>query len=147
MAVGNAYTRLYSRLGFCSEIGAFVGVLAGLMFGLVQTQVSGSFSVEDALRVAVLLSLVTILFGLLLFGVWERYGVGAVLIPVVLIGLLTTVLTVLLLNAAGLTPVPELVGVVVGIVVGRVVCYYRCGGLRYQESRGIASLVERRGDR
>lgn len=121
---------LLDRLNFCGRIGAFAGVLIGFAYGALQLEVGRKIDPAGAALAGLVLSLFAIAMALIVYGVLERYGIGTVAIPIVVVSLLTGVLTALVLNAGGVWQVSPLIGLVIGALVGTLVCQVRCGGLR-----------------
>jgi hypothetical protein len=73
---------IFGRLPFCSLPGAIVGAISGLVFGLTLTgNTTISLQWSDILLAGMLLGVPGFLFVLLLFGLWLRYGVGAIFSP------------------------------------------------------------------
>lgn len=144
MSVARSGSRLLARANICSRMGAFVGVVVGLLFTLVLGQAPATPTTEQAVRIGLLLAAVGFVLVLLLFGVWERYGVGAVLVPAAVVSLLTAVLTAIVLARVGAAePWGPLVGLVVGLAVGALVCRVRCGGLRGEARAQFQAEVDR----
>lgn len=124
--------RLFGRLNICARMGALAGVVVGFLYGLLMLQAGGGLPTTVAVQAGIALGLVGLALVLFVFGFMEHFGVGAVIVPAVLVSLLTGLLTALVLNVVGLQPVPPVVGILIGILVGLLVCRVRCGGLRGQ---------------
>jgi hypothetical protein len=119
-----AIGRLFEALGICATIGFIAGALAGMALtlfamDLVPPPVLGT---QDVVQAGLVLGMASA--GLLVFYlcVLCRYTFISVFVPVVVNCLLTCILTVWLVNVTGLWGFAVFIGMIVGLLVGRLMC-------------------------
>ncbi len=116
---------LFGKLPFCSVVGAYIGVIAGTIIGLAQPAFLGMTPSLAALFVNSLpLALAGWVFVLLLFGLWLHYGLGVIALPAAVNAILTAFLTLWLCLLGHLPALDVPIGMVVGILVGWVLCRF-----------------------
>lgn len=121
---------LFGKLSLCALAGGIVGAVAGFLFGLVLPLYPPStLTLPDVLKAGVVLGLAGWLLVLMVIGVWLRYGMAAIAAPALVNALLTGVLTVAFNDLAQLPAAATLIGIVIGIFVGTVLCRFFCGGV------------------
>jgi hypothetical protein len=114
---------LFGSLSFCALAGATVGAIAGFFFGLLQSAKPGvTFTASDLALASLLLAATGLLVVLVVFGLWQRYGAGAIFWPALIDALATSFLTVYVNNALKMPLLACPVGLLVGVVVGTVLC-------------------------
>lgn len=114
---------LFRSLSFCALAGAMIGVIVGFLFGLVQTaHPAAIFTPFDLTISSLLLALVGFIVVLVIFGVWQRYGVRAIFLPALINALATAFLTVYVNDALRQSLFAAPVGLLIGILVGSVLC-------------------------
>lgn len=124
-AIAAAAAVLFGRLSFCAKIGALIGLLSGLVFGLMQAQnLSVIYSVQDLIVIGLVLAVFAWLVVLLVIGLWLRYRFSSFAGAALVNALLTAVLTVVVADLLGRPELSWFVGLVVGILVGLVLCLY-----------------------
>lgn len=127
---------LIARLTFCGRIGGIVGPLCGALYAHVQA--SSTLSWTESLIVAAATSLVTWIVVLLIAGIWLRYGVVRIAALAAVTCTLVSFAVTILLHLVPLAQFALIVGFVVGIGVGDLVC--RACALRCR-SREVSRAV------
>jgi hypothetical protein len=116
---------LFGGLGLCAMAGAIVGSLAGYFFGIVLLHVAPIGPTPQERGVA---ALVLAVFGwinvLVLIGWWLGYGIKNIALPALINAVLVSFLTVFIVNALGLPGWGMLLGFIIGIVVGTLLCQW-----------------------
>ena len=121
------FVALFGKLPFCSLPGAVAGALVGLACAGYELDNPGLVLVVHQLIVTgLLLGFVGLLLVLFLFGVLLRYGVVRIFWPALVNALLTGVLTVFACHALGIPGAFGWLGLLIGIVVGAVLCRLAC---------------------
>lgn len=122
---------LFGRLSFCAKIGAIIGVLSGLIFGLMQAQnPSAIYSVQDLIVIGLALAIFAWLVVLLILGFWLRYSLATLAGAALINAILTAILTVLIADRLNQPELTWFVGLIIGILVGSVLCLF-CGRWPY----------------
>ena len=120
----SAIGKIFDALGVCATIGFITGGLSGLVLTIYSMDLTPApvLTVKEILQVGLLLAAATA--GLLLFYLYVlcRYTFISVFMPVVLNCLLTCLITVWLVDVTRLWGWAFFVGVVVGLLVGRLLC-------------------------
>ena len=123
---------LLNRIGVCGIAGVIAGSFAGLMLTLLDLLYEQALSLTqvERLPVSLLLTLAAWLVALFAFVCLAHYRLAAIAIPTFLIALLVCFLPVHLTHVLGLYGLAWLVGLVVGLLVGMLLCafYKRFGG-------------------
>lgn len=133
---------LFGRLGLCAMSGAIVGSQAGYFVGIVLLHLAPTTPTAQQLGVAgLILALMGWLVVLLLIGTWLGYGVRRIALPALLNALLVSFITVLLVNGLGLPGWGMLLGFLVGIVIGSLLCKW----CRERGEFGLAPRSHRNG--
>ncbi len=120
-----AVTRPFSkRLRPCELNGMLIGVFCGMLFSLVwlTANVSGSVSYPLWLYLALVLAVFCWCWLLVMLSMWLQYQAGPLLLPLAINCLLTSVLTIYVCNLVGVPTLFFLLGLVVGYLVGRLLC-------------------------
>jgi hypothetical protein len=121
----------FKKLPFCSLPGAVVGSFAGFVFGLIENEHPGQvFSAQQLVVIAVAIALVGLLLVLLLFGLILRYGINQIFWPASLNALVTSLAAVFVNWWLKMPAIAGLVGLVVGILVGALLCWFCWGAER-----------------
>jgi len=116
---------LFGKLPWCSLAGGLAGVITGFVFSLFQVQnPTIVLTLQEVLLIAVVLGLVAWLFLLLVIGVWLKYGVGAIALQTFVTALLTAIATVYLNNIIKLPYLAVILGWLVGILIGYLLCLF-----------------------
>jgi len=114
---------LFRTLSFCAQAGATIGSMVGFFFGALQTEhPTAVFTAFQLLLFSLILALVAFIVVLVVFGIWQRYGVGAIFLPALINALATAFLTVFVNDMLKQPFFAAVVGIAVGIVVGSVLC-------------------------
>lgn len=120
---------LFGRLSFCALMGALIGALAGFLFSALMEEHPGYvFTTTELLQIALPLIVVCWLVVLLIVGVWLHYGVAAIAWPLLLNAFLTVLLTLWANNLIQMPVLAGLIGLLIGILVGSILCRF-CGRL------------------
>lgn len=120
---------LFGKLGVCALNGALVGALAGFLYGAVlQEHATHMPTTAELLQMVALLTITCWLVVLLIVGLWLHYGASAIAWPLLLNAFVTVLLTVWINNLVRLPDIAGLIGLLVGILVGFVLCRF-CGRL------------------
>jgi len=120
---------LFGRLSFCALMGALIGALAGFLFSALMEEHPGYvFTTTELLQIALPLVVVCWLVVLLIVGVWLHYGVAAIAWPLLLNAFLTVLLTLWANNLIQMPVLAGLIGLLIGILVGSILCRF-CGRL------------------
>jgi hypothetical protein len=115
---------LHTKLTFCGHVGAIVGALVGLFFGLAQAEQDGSdLSFGQLLAIGGITGGISWAIILLVVGIWLRYGARAIALPSLVTSLVTSFLTVLFNDLVDEPSVASLIGLAVGVVVGALLCF------------------------
>jgi hypothetical protein len=116
---------LFGRLSFCALNGALIGALAGFLFGaLLLEHGSHTFTPAELLQIALLLALICWFVVLVIVGLWLHYGASAIAWPLLLNALLTCVFTVWFNNLIRIPELATIVGLLVGLIVGSLLCRF-----------------------
>ena len=120
---------LFGKLGVCALNGALVGALAGFLCGaLLEEHAAHVPTTAELLQIVALLTITCWLVVLLIVGLWLHYGASAIAWPLLLNAFVTVLLTVWLNNIIRIPEIAGLIGLLVGILVGFVLCRF-CGRL------------------
>jgi hypothetical protein len=112
-----------SRSGICAVAGSIAGSIAGLIFGLALLAVpSHTLPAQQALPIGLILGILAWIAVLFLLFAVGRYSLRSVLWQSLLTCLLTSIFTVLIVNALHQTFLGMLIGWIVGFMVGRALC-------------------------
>jgi acid phosphatase family membrane protein YuiD len=111
---------LFGRLSFCALVGGMLGAITGLLFTAIQAP--GLYTNQDLLYISLALAFVSFLLVLLIAGGFCRYGVRSIFLGTLVNSLVTSVLTVFAAERVGFPPVTALLGLVIGILVGSILC-------------------------
>jgi hypothetical protein len=116
-------TALLGRLGVCGQAGVAVGVITGFVLTLLDL-INGPLGSDFGELAAMWLMLAV--FGWLLivflFTVFARWSAASVAAPALVNSVLVTGLTVLVCRVAGVFSLAWLVGALVGVLVGYLLC-------------------------
>jgi|SRR5215831_15014230 len=116
---------VFGKLPICSLVGAIIGSIAGFLFGMLQSQAGlPIFPMIDVLRIGLLLAILGWLIVLVVVGIWLRYGAPAIALQALVNGILTAVLTVYANNLIRQPVWATIIGLVIGILVGLILCWY-----------------------
>jgi acid phosphatase family membrane protein YuiD len=116
---------LFGKLPWCSLAGGIAGIITGFIFSLFQVQnPTLVLTLQELLLIAVVLGLVAWLFLLLVIGVWLKYGVGAIALQTFVTALLAAIATVYLNNIIKLPYLAVILGWLVGILIGYLLCLF-----------------------
>jgi hypothetical protein len=113
--------RLFATLTVCMAAGGIVGTIAGVVYGLVRDDFT-SRPAGKLLLGALILAGVGWAVVLFVIGVLFRYGVLSIALPSLVTALLTAIATVFLVDLDGLWTVGALLGLVVGLLIGAILC-------------------------
>ena len=118
------------KLGTCATAGFIVGCLAGFMLFLYQIKVGGDpvFTHHQFLQIALVLSFFSFLILLFTLYVFCRYTLASILFPCIVNSLLSTFLTVFIINHFHLWAIGFFIGALCGLMVGKLLCII-CGFL------------------
>lgn len=122
----NRLAFLLSRFGPCALCGSIAGAGTGLVFGLTESAIpagSGPLPLRSVVAVGLLLGLLAYLGILLFIGILGNYGVRALLFPALGTCLLTALVTVLVVNRLDAGYFGALLGWLLGLMVGRLLCH------------------------
>ena len=120
---------LFGKLGVCALNGALVGALAGFLYGAVLEEHATHIpTTAELLQMVALLTITCWLVVLLIVGLWLHYGASAIALPLLLNAFVTVLLTVWINNQILIPEIAGLIGLLVGILVGFVLCRF-CGRL------------------
>lgn len=112
------------RLGVCGNTGLIAGVITGLILGILNLRIGPGLVLTntEAWQLAGILALfswIVIVFLLLLV---LRVKLSQVIIPVLINTLLVCSLTVFTVNTFHLFPIAWLIGMLIGIIIGYLLC-------------------------
>jgi hypothetical protein len=129
---------LFGGLSLCSLTGGLMGIAIGFFFGLLQWEIGVvAIPLPQLLQVALALAVFGALIGVMVVGVWMRYGVSAVLAQILANALFTALLTVFVANLLVLPWVAWLVGLLAGVLVGWLLCLLCGRGFLGEEVRHV----------
>lgn len=114
----------------CAAAGAIAGGFAGLMTALLQIMhgtVPALTPSSTFWRAVILLTLVAVLIVLFLMGVLLRYGIGNIVLQSIVTCFFSVLLTVWLLEKINVPVIAVPLGIVIGTIVGWILCYLFCG--------------------
>ena len=118
---------LFGRLSFCALMGALIGVLAGFLFSALMEEHPGyTFTSAELLQIAIPLAIACWLVVLLIVGVWLHYGATAIAWPLLLNAFVTVLLTVWANNLIQMPALAAVIGLLIGVLVGTLLCRF-CG--------------------
>jgi hypothetical protein len=114
----------FRYLPFCSLPGSVAGSLAGLLMSTFElARPSGPLSAQQLVIVALLITIPALLLVLFLFGLLH-YRVGQILPAATLNALITTMLVVFLVHWLNMPAVGGILGLVIGVLVGALLCLF-----------------------
>jgi hypothetical protein len=114
---------VFGPLRFCAKIGAMIGLIVGTMMSLLLAFQPGvTFPASTLWAICALTGVVALVAVLLIVGVWLHYGAGAIFAPVLVNAAFTTILTVWITYKLQKPYLSALVGLVIGVVVGTLLC-------------------------
>ena len=117
----NSYTR---KLGICGNTGLIVGLVSGLLLSFLNIKLNLTLHLtnDEVFKVALMLGLFCWLLILFLLVVFIRLRLGEILVPSLFNSLLVGFLTVFLVNKFSLYYIAGLIGMLIGIIVGFLLC-------------------------
>ena len=116
---------LFGKLPFCSLVGGMIGVIVGTFMGLTQDSLGAAMPpLSDVLVHSLLLAVIAWAFVVLLFGVWLRYDIAQIAAPALVNAVLTSFFTMWLNLLIRVTWLAPLIGLVVGILIGLILCRF-----------------------
>ena len=122
-----AFTLPLWRRSLCAASGAICGGLAGTVMGVYQGPPGAAvMTAAQALQVGLVLGFLGWIVLLLVIGAWLHYGASAIALPALVNALLSSVLTVFVCNALNMPFLDVLLGLVIGTLVGWLLCLL-CG--------------------
>ena len=128
---------VFGKLGLCSLVGAVIGGVVGFLFGLLQGAMEGlSLGSNELLQISLILSIPAWLFVLLLFGIWLKYGVRNIALQAIVNALITSTVTIFILDQLAAPELGTIIGILVGALVGSILCWWcqnRILGVRKQD--------------
>jgi hypothetical protein len=114
----------FRYLRFCSLPGAVAGSLAGLLMAAFElSRPAGALSPQQLVIIALLITIPALLLVLFLFGLLH-YGVGQILPAATLNALITTLLVVFLVHWLNMPAAAGILGLLVGVIVGALLCLF-----------------------
>lgn len=114
----------FSRLPFCSRTGAIAGSLAGFLMALFLLEnPTMMLNLQQLVMIGILLGITGLLWVLLFFGLLLQYGVGQIFWPAFANALAAAILTVLVAYWLEMPAAAGLVGLLIGILVGALLCW------------------------
>ncbi|HLP55661.1 MAG TPA: hypothetical protein VK151_11555 [Fluviicola sp.] len=117
----NIFTK---RLGICGNVGLIAGAIAGTLLMLLYLRQGGSLTMNttEAVQVALMLTLFTWIFIQFVLVILARLTFRSVAIPSFVNCLLTCFAVVFIVRALGLYIAASFIGIVVGIIIGMLLC-------------------------
>ena len=116
---------LFGKLPWCSLAGGVAGIITGFVFSLFQVQnPTIVLTIQQILQIAAILGLISWLFLLLVIGVWLKYGIPSIALQTFVTAFLTAFFTVYLSNVINLPYLTVILGWLVGILIGYLLCLF-----------------------
>ncbi len=116
---------LFGKLPWCSLAGGLAGVISGFVFSLFQVQnPTILLTIQQIFQIAVVLGLIAWLCLLLVIGIWLKYGIGSIALQTFVTSFLTAFFTVYLSDIVNLPYLTVILGWVVGILIGYLLCMF-----------------------
>lgn len=119
---------LFGKWPFCARLGGFAGLLIGVMDAFALAASTAPLTNEEAFRLSLLFGAAAFLVTLLVYGVWLRFGVKEIFLPLLLITLVTAFFATYLNKVIGQVILAWFVGFVSGALWGWLLCVIWCGG-------------------
>jgi xanthosine utilization system XapX-like protein len=116
-------SRWLTAQGKCALAGVVAGIVVGFLFEMLQFAQPARFAIADLLRIGLLLGLVGWITVLLFLGLIAGQGDWAMVLPSLLTSVVTGLLTVAIDNALWQPVTSVFVGIIVGFLVGRMLCW------------------------
>lgn len=114
---------MFGRLSLCALSGGLVGVIVGFFIGTYLWLEPGPLIVPDLVLAAMILGMPAFGFVLALVGLWLRYGVATVFLPLLVNAFFTAWLTVWFNSEIQMPSLGAPAGLIVGVLVGSLLCY------------------------
>lgn len=115
----------FARLPFCSLPGAVAGSFAGFIVTLFMLEHPDlTLSPQEQVLLGLMIGITAWLLILLLYGMILQYGIGAIMWPSLLNALLSALLTVFVNLWLARPPIASVLGLLIGILVGALLCRF-----------------------
>jgi phosphoglycerol transferase MdoB-like AlkP superfamily enzyme len=123
------FSNRFRQFGICATVGFIAGNIAGfflLLLFLAQGGTALILTSNQALQIALILTLFDVIVLLFFLVALSRYKFSSVLLPALINCLLTCLITTLLVSSFNLWQWSIIVGMLVGLIIGRLFCILSC---------------------
>lgn len=122
--LGSLYANFLKKLNLCSLVGYLAGGMSGGMLTLYGVFQGGvSVNQNEVLSLTILLALFAFFFIFIILWGFVKMKIGSFFVGSLINCCLTAGLTLLAINGTVLYPIAWLVGMIIGVLVGLVLCW------------------------